>query len=241
MDWLLLRGLTREQSHWGDFPRRLAERFPGHRFHCADLPGTGVRLNEQSPVTIAGIREQVRQSVELPEPFGLIGLSMGGMVALDWAQNHPQGVAGLVLINTSTGFSPPWRRMRTAALVSAPGLVFSPADRRESAILGLTSRQGATDPETLRAWVRIQQQRPVRRAAMLAQLLAAAAYRPHSGAPPVPGMLLASQGDRIVHWRCSHTLSRRWDWPLWLHPEAGHDLPLDDPDWLLERLADLLA
>lgn len=240
MDWLLLRGLTREQAHWGDFTERLADRFPQHRFSCADLPGTGSHVGSPSPATIAGIREQLQHTLALNKPVGLMGLSMGGMVALDWAQQSPESVAGLVLINTSTGFSPPWQRMRPGVLSAASGLLARRPGKREQAILELTSNQPVT-PELLLAWVQIQGQRPVRTSVMVSQLLAAARYCPRATQPPVPAWLLASRGDRIVHWHCSRTLAQRWNWPLWLHPDAGHDLPMDDPDWVLDRLGGCLS
>ena len=42
--------------------------------------------------------------------------------------------------------------------------------------------------------------------------------------------------DRLVSPRCSQRLAAAWKVPLALHPSAGHDLPLDDPDWLLAQL-----
>jgi hypothetical protein len=35
-------------------------------------------------------------------------------------------------------------------------------------------------------------------------------------------------------------LAQRWGSALALHPQAGHDLPLDDAPWLVERVADWL-
>ena len=117
MHWILLRGLTREHAHWGSFPARLGEAFPEHQFHLVDLPGTGVRYREDSPATVAAIREAVSRHVShIPGPFSILALSMGGMVALDWAQHaEPGEFQHLVLINTSSGFSRPWQRMQPAA------------------------------------------------------------------------------------------------------------------------------
>lgn len=236
MNWILLRGLTREQSHWGDFHQQLDLRFPEHRFHCIDLPGTGTRFQEPSPSTIAGIRQCVQDyAANIPGPMGLLGLSMGGMVALDWAQADPGRIASLVLINTSSGFSPPWQRMRPAAFGEALGMALRRnVEARERGILKLTSNRPIG--QALEAsWLLVQRQRPVTRRTALAQVRAAATYRPHPEVPAVKGLLLASAGDRIVHWHCSRALARRWHWPLRIHPDAGHDLPLDAPDWVLEQ------
>ena len=158
MHWILLRGLTREQSHWGSFPHRLEEAFPGHQFHLVDLPGTGVHFKDSSPDRIAEIREKVRRSVgHIPAPYNLIALSMGGMVALDWAQHVTEGeIQNLVLINTSSGFSLPWRRMRPGAW---PRIVRLLTRRelfdREVDILRLTSNR-PVDLDVMKHWYSIQ-------------------------------------------------------------------------------------
>ncbi|GGY58185.1 hypothetical protein GCM10007071_00320 [Marinobacter zhanjiangensis] len=174
-------------------------------------------------------------AAHIPGPVGLLGLSMGGMVALDWAQADPARVANLVLINTSSGLSPPWRRMRPAAFGEALGMALRRnVEERERGILQLTSNRPVGQAlET--NWLVVQRQRPVTRRTALAQMRAAATYRPHAAAPAVNGLLLASAGDRIVHWHCSRALGQRWHWPLRIHPDAGHDLPLDAPDWVLEQ------
>jgi pimeloyl-[acyl-carrier protein] methyl ester esterase len=242
MHWILLRGLTREQAHWGDLRQRLSDAMPGHQFHAVDLPGTGVHYRERSPNTMSAIRSQVqRQVAHIPGPYGLIGLSMGGMVALDWAQQAPVGeIQQLVLINTSSGFSPPWQRMKPSALPRILRL-FASRDlfHREAGILALTSNQPVAI-ETCRRWYRIQRQRPVGAVTAIRQLGAAARYRPNPQRPLPDALVLASDGDRIVDSRCSDTLSQRWQWSLRVHPQAGHDLALDDPYWLVARVVEYL-
>ncbi len=239
MHWILLRGLTREQAHWGDFPRRLEAAFPGHRFHTVDLPGTGVAFRETSPDTIPAIREWVcRQVALIPRPVNLLALSMGGMVALDWAQHAPCGeIQNLVLINTSSAFSPPWQRMRPGAWPRILRLLaYRELFDRERAILALTSNRPV--PLALaKRWYSIQRQRPVSLDTAFRQLRAAAGFRPRRTRPLPDALLLASRRDRIVHWRCSARLESLWQWTLKLHPDAGHDLPLDDPEWILAQLS----
>ncbi len=238
MHWILLRGLTREHAHWGSFPDRLQAAFPDHRFHMVDLPGTGVHYREESPTTVAAIRSKVSAQVShIPGPFSILALSMGGMVALDWGQNAPEGqIQNLVLINTSSGFSPPWQRMRPGAWLRILRLLGRrELFHRERDILRLTSNH-EVPLSLVKQWYSIQRQRPVSLRNALTQLTAAARYRPCNKRPVPDALVLASGGDRIVHWRCSAALEERWQWTMKLHPDAGHDLPLDDPDWIIQQI-----
>jgi hypothetical protein len=78
------------------------------------------------------------------------------------------------------------------------------------------------------------------RAAVLAQLLGAARF-----VPPPPSELsvrltfVCSRGDQLVSPRCTRDLSRLYGSPSIEHPWAGHDLPLDDPEWLCARVVAL--
>jgi len=40
-----------------------------------------------------------------------------------------------------------------------------------------------------------------------------------------------------VFWRCSNALAERFNCSLDVHPNAGHDLPLDAPDWVIQQFA----
>jgi pimeloyl-ACP methyl ester carboxylesterase len=76
---------------------------------------------------------------------------------------------------------------------------------------------------------------------MLRQLIAAARYRGPAVAPAMPVLLLASRGDRLVDVACSRAMAARFGGALVEHADAGHDLPLDDPRWVAERVRDWLA
>jgi len=240
--WVLLRGLTREQGHWGRFPAELAAALPGARIAAVDLPGAGAlwqqRCPARVPAMVAACRAQL-QARGLAPPYRLLGLSLGGMVATAWAQAHPGEVAALVLVNTSLRpFSPPQQRLRWRHWPVLLQLL-APADARraEATILRLTSHDPARHAAVLDDWVAIRRARPVSAANALRQLVAAARYR-HRGPPPAPPVLVVgSRGDDLVDPRCAQALAAAWHCPLAQHADAGHDLPLDDGPWLARVVA----
>jgi pimeloyl-ACP methyl ester carboxylesterase len=75
----------------------------------------------------------------------------------------------------------------------------------------------------------------VSRANALRQLAAAARYAAR-GVPRCPVLVLSSRGDQLVNPVCSTRLARAWGAPHVEHPWAGHDLPHDDPQWLVDAL-----
>lgn len=240
--WVLLRGLGREARHWGEFPARLQAALPaGHVTLALDLPGLGRHHDAASPSSLAGMVEAARRELAtLPHrpPCVFVALSLGGMVAQEWMRRERRQVAGCVLINTSVaGLSPPWRRLRPGALarmvlLARPGLTVRERERR---ILALTSNR-PVDEAVLSTWTGIARMAPVTRANLVRQLAAASLARAARERPTAPTLLLASRHDRIVHWSCSQRLAARWGMPLATHPWAGHDLPLDDPDWVVTQI-----
>lgn len=239
--WVLLRGLARESRHWGPFASAFRDALPAADLVVAlDLPGNGSRWRERAPSTVRQIVQEARGRMAAlghAPPYVLVALSLGGMVATEWAARHAGEVRGCVLINSSMrGLSPPWQRLRPAALMQLLAIA-SPGRRplwREQRILRLTSNFPVS-AGIAEAWAGVARTAPVSPANMLRQLLAAARYRgPHT--PGVPTLLLASRRDRLVSVRCSEAMARAWQVPLRVHPGAGHDLALDDPAWLVDQL-----
>jgi pimeloyl-ACP methyl ester carboxylesterase len=110
-NWLLLRGLMREQRHWEGFPARLQQYFPDDGVLLADLPGFGREVQQQSPSRIADITDELRmrwQAERAKGPLRLLTLSLGGMVAIDWASRYPDELSAVVLINSSWQASAPF-------------------------------------------------------------------------------------------------------------------------------------
>lgn len=242
-DWVLLRGLTREHGHWGGFPAELALALPGARITCVDLPGAGDLRHQRCPLQVEAMVERCRASLQaagVEPPFHLLGLSLGGMVATAWRLAHPAELASLVLVNTSMRpFSPPQRRLRVSRLPDLLRVLGGrdPA-RIEATILRLTSAHPERHADVLAAWQAIRRARPVSTVNALRQLLAAARYRGPVTPPGLPVLVACSARDALVDPACSRLIAQAWQAALCVHPDAGHDLPLDDGRWLAGCIAD---
>ena len=247
MHWLLLRGLAREQRHWGSFVDILARTLPGDTVHRLDLPGTGTEHLRDSPLTVGGIADDVRARwhslrAKNDGPWGLLGISLGGMVALSWCGAHGDDFERLVVANSSVGdLSPPWHRMSVGVFGSVlRSLGGGGAVERERRVLAMTTRL-CTDVETrAREWATYHDDRPMRRANVARQIFAASRFR----SPPTlntPLLVLAGARDGLASPSCSRAIAKRYVAPLEMHPGAGHDLSTDASSWIAERVRDWVA
>jgi len=98
---VLLHGWAMHSGLWAPVLPRLASRF---RVHLVDLPGHGLSP-PLTPMTLAGTAAAVAgHFASLPEPPTVLGWSLGGAVALQWAVDRPDAVAKLVLVGTTPCF-----------------------------------------------------------------------------------------------------------------------------------------
>lgn len=242
--WICLRGLTREAAHWGRFAELFRAAQPDDRVLMIDLPGNGVLHDQRSPATVADMAtaccaELARQGVE--GPVHLLAMSLGAMVATQWALDAPEQVAACVLINTSfRPYSPFTHRLRPRNYGTLLRLMCWPAtpEAMEAAILRITSNHAEARRGVLADWVAIRRARPVSAGNALRQLLAAARFRAPAQAPCRQTLLLNSARDGLVDAACSQAIAQAWGCPLRQHPDAGHDLPLDDPEWVVRAVRD---
>ena len=247
MSWVLLRGLTREARHWGSFPDQLSAALGGGPPELLDLPGNGVFHRWPSPASVTAMvafaRDQLREQ-GLQPPWSLLAMSLGGMVATDWAQRYPHEVARLVLINTSmrpfssaTARLRPGPRMQTWRAGALLAWRWRQIDRAERLIHQLTCNDTQQRENDVAAWSRIRQSAPVSAANAWRQLWAAAQFSAAAAAPHCRTLLLSASGDRLVHPRCSQAVASAWQAAHQIHPWAGHDLPHDDAAWVCQQIA----
>ncbi len=111
---LMLHGIGGGQVIWDDAASGTAAAIAaaGCRAVPLDLPGYG-RSAQLPPCDMPGMAQQVLALADAlaaehgSAPLVLLGHSMGGMVAQEFAARHPQRLAGMVLACTSAAFGPP--------------------------------------------------------------------------------------------------------------------------------------
>lgn len=244
MNWLLLRGLAREQRHFGAFPRVFAERVQGSAVHLLDLPGAGTERGRSVPLSIAGLVRDLRARWEPLQaqsggPWGILGISLGAMVAMEWSASHPEDFSRVVLANTSAaGLSVPWMRMRVPVLLNIlRAAATRDLEARERRVISFSSNRSDLYEATAREWARYAREgRKMRPTAMVAQITAAARFRAPARLP-VPALIVVSRTDRLCDASCSEALARHFGAPLVEHPTAGHDISTDAPEWLADEVA----
>ncbi|HXH73598.1 MAG TPA: alpha/beta hydrolase [Bacteriovoracaceae bacterium] len=242
----LIRGLAREALHWDDFPEHLLQFFPDSRITMIDIPGAGEYVNHPTPLSIDKMTEVMHRkylaSTKPGEQSIMIAISLGGMIAATWMKNHPEDFQQLVLINTSFGgCSPVYHRIFPQALMYLCGMPLKGGRAREEYVLKLVSNNPLRFDRTLDLWEKISQQREVSRLNTIRQLLAAAFFKVSEAKPHVPVLLLGSTNDRMVNIKCSRAIASKWNVPLIEHPQGGHDLTTDYPDWVVLQIKNAIT
>lgn len=246
--WVFLRGLAREQAHWGEFLHSWKQKFPSDACLSLDLPGAGSEIERPLPLQVRDVISDLRarlqtQLVEhnlVGTPIGFFAVSLGGMLALKWNELFPDEFEVGVVVNSSIGkLSPPVRRLRLENWKKFLCILKSKnVKEREAEILNLVCNSEDVRQKTLAAWIEIGVQRPVAAQTIVVQLLWAAQVWNFRRPSTAPILVLASQQDQLMHPDCSLNLANHFGWPLRSHPEAGHDLTLEDPEWVLQAVAE---
>lgn len=237
---ILIRGLTRGQGHWADFLPILKAKAPHIEVECLDLPGNGERYQEQSFLSTAEVARDLRSRsrfIAEGKKVSMLGHSLGGMVAVEWAKQFPQDFEKLYLMNTSASNS--GNLLERLNLLNLPAFLRRGFARDEFARERLVLSVIANNPERIEKLIptlaKYSKNHKVRPANAIRQLWSAATTRFPAKAP-VTTEILAAQKDRLVSSTNSVELGKMWKIPVRLHPWGGHDLAVDDPDWLVEQL-----
>jgi len=237
-DIILIRGLFRGQYHWGHFAKLLNKKLADRQIIAVDIPGTGKLSSQKSPISIAEMVENIRSQLPTDKQYDIIAISMGGMIALEWVKMYPVQLGKVVCINTSSKtFSPFYHRMIPANYLKILIALISSANSRESIIYSMISNK-PVNQDVINEWVELGRQYPTTALNFWRQLLAAMCFRAQR--PKNEVLFISSLSDRLVSYKATHALAKAWQMPLIYNREDGHDIPLDNPEWLCEKVVSYL-
>lgn len=251
MNWLLLRGLTREQRHWGEFLPKFKDMFGEDKVFCLDHVGVGTESGRKMPCSVTGMTDDLRNRwLELKssvknkdESWGIVSLSLGSMVSMDWCGRFAEDFRFQVLMNSSSrSDSPPWKRLLPENLARFARISKTQsAVERELEVLEMCTNLLSEQKKQSYAeqWAEFALDQGAMRRVVLAQGLAAVGFK-RPDKMDVATLALVSAADRLVDPSCMTNVARALKFSLEVHPGAGHELSLDDPDWVVERIQETL-
>ncbi|HVJ64662.1 MAG TPA: alpha/beta hydrolase [Bdellovibrionota bacterium] len=244
MKWLLLRGLTREQRHWGPFREKFDAAFGSENVHCLDHIAVGTEAGRRPVYSIAAMTADLRARwLQLrgsdTGPWAIVSLSMGSMVSLSWCASFAKDFDYQFLMNVSSSKdSTPWQRILLSNVPTFTALARA-EDKvlRERKILDMCTNMlsDETKNELAETWAKIALPKAQIRRVAVAQLVASSRFRRPSKVT-VPTLAMASAADRLVDPTCTMRIAEALGLMLEIHPTAGHELAIDDPDWVIARI-----
>jgi pimeloyl-ACP methyl ester carboxylesterase len=233
---IALHGLGLESTCFAGLGERLARH--GIRTLSADLPGFGKTRAPQGPLTLRRMAEPVIDfAAELEDPPLLLGMSLGGRVALEAALRAPDVFRGLVLVSPAL----PLRYIRwagTGAWLLNPGLAERVPVEILWPLLRRLAEMGDSEPGIEDDWLTRAGKRaiyymacPATRAAFVGAIRALATD-PTSGPESVwrrlsslapPAVFVWGSRDRMVSPKLEQPVAKRLPGSVQLRvPCAGH-------------------
>ena len=116
---VLLHGFALHGGLFTPIVDALAQR---HRVHVVDLPGHG-RSAPTATYDLSTLAATIDDALDGDEPLTLLGWSLGGQVAMQWASTRPRRIRQLILVATTPSFviRDGWPHAMTAATLARFG------------------------------------------------------------------------------------------------------------------------
>ena len=235
--WIWLRGLIRWKDHWGDFPTEFKKQFPDDEILFLDLPGFGDFYQEDCPKSMEQIIDHLDKRVDWSKgKYHILAFSLGAMVAAQWAERRSLQIEKMFLINTSDKRSPFYQRFHLKNFwLLFSRLVWTQPKFVETGIMNVISNKPEVRKKYIETFIQAFSKSPFKRHNFLRQIRIASKAR-FQQASPVTTIFMNSKADRLVHYRCSERIAQEWGSVVETHMHGGHDLTLDDPQWVLKIL-----
>lgn len=234
---LLVHGLGASLYSWSDLAKLLAADF---KVISLDLPGFG-RSSKLVGVEY-GLDSQVARIEKFLDAIGidqcfLIGNSMGGNLVLWLGKLHPERFPYVCAIAPAAHPKlVPWGIQRLGFLSRPASYMYSKAIATwmHRQTLGMPDR---LDQRRVLQTMNIYKNNPMAIRTFLGAMAAIADPRILSETFESRVLLLWGEKDRIVkRWAIDKLLPRIPEAKFFTHPNGGHQLQEDDPEWIREKL-----
>ncbi len=241
---VLLIGLTKEGAHWDDdFVENLKSKFQADKVTLIDLPGSGHRVAEKSPLSIekiaANTREYYKPTIRDDERNILVSVSLGGMVGCAWLEQFPDDFEKFIIINASfKNLSPLTERVQPYAIKQFFNAFLSLSQKsRDRKIVEMCSNNKSRCELTLKKWDRLASERAMNSLNIIRQTFAGSQFS-LGKKPKIKTFVVAAKGDRLASYKCSEKLVKEWDCDSFFFEgtNVGHAAHIDAPEELAEKI-----
>lgn len=238
---VLIRGLGRWSEHWNDFDKRLAEKCRVITFDSRALGRSTAPLLPWHTITDLASDVALILRTERIEAAHIVGTSLGGMVALEFAANFPQMTKSVTVVNSSVGRSG-HRRMTVEGsrlLISAPKLKDKIYPELAKILTSPATPAEAVE-KLAREWFEVDRKYPMPTLVVGQQLVLALKWRnlPKVAAKiKCPVQIVSSDDDQFVPRGNSLFLAARIPGAVLTRLEkSGHEPHVDKPEELARAI-----
>jgi 3-oxoadipate enol-lactonase len=240
---VMIHGAQGDQSMFNDIAALFADHF---RVLTFDQRGSGLSEKPDMDYSIALLADD---TATLMDHVGfskahIVGVSMGGMVAQEFALRHPHKASTLILGCTTPG-GPTAHRIGGEAFAAAYSSQPMSAEVRGRALAEAAFTRGYIErhPEIIPAMIEARRQRPIDPIALSRRLKAALKHDAYDRLPEIrcPTLVITGRDDALIAWENSQILADRIPGAkLEILEPAGHCFWLEQPQQSTEAILQFL-
>ncbi|MDP3492389.1 MAG: alpha/beta fold hydrolase [Hyphomonadaceae bacterium] len=193
----------------------------------------------ESEATRAGMLGLIHSAASTGDPLHLVAFSMGGYLALEYALDNPGRVASLITVASSAfGLTEEEAAERVRALdLLAKHDYRGIPPARVNQFVHPSHQQDPAVVDVIRAM-----DRDLGKPVLMAQLKETStrtSLAPRLSELDIPAMLIGADSDPLVPWTSIDLMSASIPGAKAIKAKnAGHMIPLEQPDWLAARIAE---